>query len=339
MRASNLLGLLTAALTVLSAHDVAAQCGPAAIGTSRTIEVDTTGGPAFGQVHPGSRDFLKPGEVVLTFDDGPHKQFTPVILDLLAQHCARATFFMLGQRAMMYPDLVREVERRGHTVGTHTWSHANLLQKSGSAAQAEIELGISGVQKALGKPIAPFFRFPYLATPRSAVSYLGERNVGVFSIDVDSKDFRTRSPTVVIRNTMSQLKSRGRGILLFHDIQPSTAGAIGALLSDLKANGYSVVHIVPKHGQTTIASYDQRVGAPSRTTTTAGLPARDRTVVAPAWEPSTQHPSRIAVAQPAPGLQPPLPSQSLAAPQPVPAAPLKKIDSGDDWRAKAFRDW
>lgn len=325
MRASIRLGLVAAAFAALPVSGAFAQCGPDAIGTSRQIEIDTTAGPAFGQVHAGSRDILKPGEVVLTFDDGPHKKFTPIILQALAQHCAKATFFMLGQRAMMYPDLVREVDRQGHSIGTHTWSHANLQKKSASGMEAEIELGISGVQKALGKPAAPFFRFPYLATPRHAVEYLKQRNTAIFSIDVDSRDFRTRSPTVAMRNVMNGLKARGRGIILFHDIQPSTVGAIGALLTDLKANGYRVVHVVPKQRQTTIASFDQRVGTPSRIVASS-IPVAQRSAVAPAWEGRTQHqpaPARVSVAH-TPAPQPPAP-----APQPVRRAE-------DDWRSKVF---
>ncbi|MGE0765794.1 MAG: polysaccharide deacetylase family protein [Hyphomicrobiaceae bacterium] len=329
MRASTFLGLVAAAIALLPPHSAFAQCGPDAIGTSRDVAVDTAGGPAFGQVHAGSHDILKPGEVVLTFDDGPHKTLTPVILDILAQHCAKATFFMLGQRAMMYPDLVREVARRGHTIGTHTWSHANLQNRSGSALEAEIELGISGVQKALGQPAAPFFRFPYLSTPKRAVDYLAHRDTGIFSIDVDSSDYRTRSPTVVMRNVMAGLKNRGRGIILFHDIQPSTAGALGALLTDLKAGGYRVVHLVPKQGQTTIAAYDQRVGTPSNVVASR-IPVRHRSVVAPAWEtrPEQQHTPRISVAHA------PAPPQVNS----VPASPPRTA-SDDDWRAKIFRGW
>jgi len=327
MRGSLRLGLVAAAFAVLPVGGALAQCGPAAIGTSRQVEIDTTGGPAFGQVHSGSRDFLQPGEIVLTFDDGPHKQLTPVILETLAHHCAKATFFMLGQRAMMYPDLVREVERRGHSIGTHTWSHANLQRLSASAMVAEIELGISGVQKALGKPAAPFFRFPYLATPRNAVDHLKQRNTGIFSIDVDSKDFRTRSPSVAMRNVMNGLKSRGRGIILFHDIQPSTAGALGALLTDLKAAGYRVVHLVPKQHQTTIVAYDQRIGTPSRVVA-SNVPVQQRSVVAPAWEGRTEH-------YPAPHLAV---AHTSARPQakPTPQAPAHSVANDDDWRSKVF---
>ena len=328
----------------LFGHEALAQCAPGAIGTSRQIEVDTSGAPRFGHMQYPGPELLRPGEIVLTFDDGPHKQLTPVVLDILAQHCARATFFMVGQRAMGYSDLVRDVARQGHTIGTHTWSHANLKQQSADGAVAEIELGISGVQKALGGPAAPFFRFPYLSDPGHAIAHLKSRNTGIFSIDVDSYDFRTRSPTVVVRNVMQQLKAKGRGIILFHDIQPSTAGALGALLSDLKAGGYRVVHLVPRQGQVTVADFDRRVGAPARSVAAVGVPVAQRAATMPAWEHRVvpARPSgfdgapRVATVQapPQPVFQPPQPQV-----RPVAERPAREREGGDDWRKSIFRGW
>jgi peptidoglycan/xylan/chitin deacetylase (PgdA/CDA1 family) len=343
MRTSTLLGFAGVAMLMLSAGQALAQCAPGAIGTARQVEIDATGGPRFGHVQYPGPDFLQPGEVVLTFDDGPHKQLTPVILNVLAQHCAKATFFMLGQRAMMYSDLVKEVASHGHTIATHTWSHANLKRQSAEGAVTEIELGISGVQKGLGSPAAPFFRFPYLADPQSAVGHLKSRNTAIFSIDVDSLDFRTRSPTVVMRNVMQQLKSKGRGIILFHDIQPSTAGALGALLTDLRAGGYRVVHLVPARGQVTLAEFDRRVGTPTRTISGVGVPVAHRTAVAPAWEPRVTarhagsnegpHPAAAQVAPSASLLPPAPPGAANAAPRPA------RDRDGDDWRKSIFRGW
>lgn len=342
MLKSILLGVAGMALIALSPDQARAQCAPGAIGTSRHVEIDATGGPRFGHVQYPGQDFLQPGEVVLTFDDGPHKDLTPVVLSTLAQHCAKATFFMLGQRAMMYSDIVKDVARRGHTIATHTWSHANLRQRSADGAVAEIELGISGVQKALGGAAAPFFRFPYLSDPPGGIAYLRGRNTAIFSIDVDSRDFRTRSPTVVMRTVMQQLHAKGRGILLFHDIQPSTAGALGALLSDMKASGYRVVHIVPTRGQVTLAEFDRRVGTPTRSLAGLGVPVSHRSAVAPAWEPrvtARQHgvneaPS-LAAAQPVPAgslLQPPLPGPEKS------ERPPRDRDA-EDWRKSIFRGW
>ena len=80
--------------------------------------------------------------------------------------------------------------------------------------------------------------------------------MGIFSIDVDSKDFRTRDPGSVHRRVMAGLAHAKKGIILFHDIQPSTARALPGLLADLKAKGYRVVHMVPKATVATVAEFD-----------------------------------------------------------------------------------
>ncbi|MEZ5854987.1 MAG: polysaccharide deacetylase family protein [Hyphomicrobiaceae bacterium] len=337
----NLLSLLSGlAICALGPAAAEAACSSAAIGTSRQVTINAAGAPRFGHSQYPGPHFLNQGEVVLTFDDGPHRQLTPKILSVLDEHCAKATFFMVGQRAMMYPGLVREVARRGHTIATHTWSHRDLRKSGHDVGIAEIELGISGVQRALGQPAAPFFRFPYLSDPSYAIQHLKARNTAIFSIDVDSFDFRTRSPTVVMRNVMKQLKAKGRGIILFHDIQPSTAGALAALLGDMKAEGYRVVHVVPQ-AQTTLAAYDKRVGSKRiGQETTASLPLSRRAAVSPAWEPRTYptdapraHPSAVHPTVAA-GVVAQAPHQVQ---RPRPVAPRQA--SKDDWRVTIFRGY
>jgi peptidoglycan/xylan/chitin deacetylase (PgdA/CDA1 family) len=227
------------------------------LGVSRVVEIDTTTGPRFGDQY--SKDevkFLEPGEVVLTFDDGPMRRYTLPILEALDEQCVRATFFSVGRMAVSDPVTLQEVARRGHTIGVHTWSHKKLSTLGADAMKREFELGLSAVTGALGTPVAPFFRFPYLGHSKSSLAYVQGRGMGVFGIHVDSADFRTRSPGVVLRNVMSQLDHEKKGIVLFHDIQPSTAGALSSLLTELKTRGYKIVHMVPKHGAVTLPEYD-----------------------------------------------------------------------------------
>lgn len=226
------------------------------IGLSRVVEIDTSAGPHFGESQYKGTSFLADGEVVLTFDDGPMRRYTLPILDALDAHCTRATFFAVGRMALADPETLQETARRGHTIGSHTWSHQNLKALSAAGAKKEVELGISAISAALGAPIAPFFRFPYLGDSKAMRGYLGERQQGIFSIDVDSRDFKTRNPGAVLRTVVSQLRSARKGILLFHDIQPSTAGALQSLLADLKENGFKVVHIVAKSPAATLPEYD-----------------------------------------------------------------------------------
>jgi peptidoglycan/xylan/chitin deacetylase (PgdA/CDA1 family) len=227
------------------------------LGISRIIEVDTTGGPMFGRSPPGAFDVLGDREVILTFDDGPLRPYTAKVLEALDAHCTKATFFMVGRMAVADPAMVKEVAKHGHTIGAHTWSHAKLQTVGLNEARDEIELGFSAVAKALGKPIAPFFRFPYLRMSDTAIGYLKSRNVASFYIDIDSRDFDTRDGAIVERRVLAQLAKRGKGILLFHDIQPSTAQALKGLLNKLKMRGYKVVHMVPKTNATTLANFDK----------------------------------------------------------------------------------
>jgi peptidoglycan-N-acetylglucosamine deacetylase len=232
---------------------------PDALGVSRVVEIDTTGGPGFGFEHFKQYDFLRPGEVVLTFDDGPWLYNTERVLKALADECVKATFFPIGKHATYYPEILREVYKAGHTIGSHTWSHQDLSKKTPEEGKEEIELGVSAVKAALGHPIAPFFRFPALRHPQEMLSYLGERNVAIFSTDMDSFDFKIHKPDQLIKSVMAKLKKHGKGIILMHDFQHGTSEAVPALLAELKANGYKIVHLVPKGQLDSLAQYDEEL--------------------------------------------------------------------------------
>ena len=244
------------------AQTTAAKCdNPNALGVSRLVEIDTTGGPGFGFEHFKQHDFLRANEVLLTFDDGPWPGNTPAVLKALAEHCTKGTFFIIGQHASYHPELLRQIADAGHTIGTHTWSHKTLNRKSLTLeqAKAEIEKGISAVSLMLGRPAAPFFRFPTLQHSEALVSYLGERNVSMFSTDVDSFDFRTRKPEQMINTTMTKLNKTGKGIVLMHDFQHVTGEALPELLRQLKAGGFKIVHKRAKDSVKTLAEYDELV--------------------------------------------------------------------------------
>ncbi|CAL8981910.1 Peptidoglycan-N-acetylglucosamine deacetylase [Rhodoplanes serenus] len=232
---------------------------PSALGVSRVVEIDTTGGPGFGFEHFKQHDFLRAGEVVLTFDDGPWLGNTPAVLRALEQECVKAIFFSIGKHATYYPDILKQVYEAGHSVGSHTWSHVDLSKKSPDEQKEEIEKGISAVKQAIGMPIAPFFRFPQLKHPPEAVTYLGERNVGIFSTDLDSFDFRIKKPDQIVQRVMDKLKKHGKGIVLMHDFQHGTAQAVPLLLAELKKGGYKVVHMVGRTPLQSLAQYDAMI--------------------------------------------------------------------------------
>ena len=246
-------------LPAASAAAVNCPANPNALGISRTVEIDTTGGPGFGFEHFKAYDFLRPGEVVLTFDDGPWPRNTPAVLAALANHCTKATFFPIGKHASWHPEILRQVAAAGHTVGSHTWSHADLSKKTVDG-KAEIEKGASAVKLALGgAPETPFFRFPALRHPPEMLAYLGERNIAVFSTDVDSFDFKTKKPEAMVKTVMAKLQKTGKGIILMHDFQAVTGKALPTLLDALKAGGYRVVHLTAREQLQTLPEYDAEV--------------------------------------------------------------------------------
>lgn len=234
---------------------------PDALGISRVVQIDTTGGPGFGFEHFKQLDFLRDKEVVLTFDDGPWPGNTPAVLKALADQCTTGIFFSIGKHATYHPEILKQVAAAGHTIGAHTWSHANLNGKKMTEALAkdEIEKGFSAVKWALGTAPSPFFRFPALQHPPAMVTYLGTRNIAMFSCDIDSFDFKSKNSQQVIDTVMTKLDKLGKGIILMHDFQKHTAEALPELLRRLKAGGYKVVKMQAKAPVETIAQYDEEL--------------------------------------------------------------------------------
>jgi peptidoglycan/xylan/chitin deacetylase (PgdA/CDA1 family) len=226
---------------------------PARTHISRIVAADSTNGPLYGQVVNVAADksqnrtlALKDHEIVLTFDDGPLGANTMTVLDTLDRHCMKAIFFSVGRMALANPKLIQEVDRRGHTVGTHTWSHPRAMDlMQPEDIKLEIEKGFAAVSRAVGKPIAPFFRFPGLRDSPEGVTYLASRNISVWSVDIISGDTDPGANAArITKDVLNRIHQRGRGIVLFHDIKKPTAEALDGILTELEKDGYKVVHVV-----------------------------------------------------------------------------------------------
>ena len=255
--------IFAVAAVALSGTASAAATGcanPNAIGVSRTVEIDATGGPGFGFEHYKAIDFLQAKEVVLTFDDGPQKFSTEMVLAALAEQCTKATFFSIGKMALGYPEIIREVAKAGHTIGTHTWSHKTIRDlKTFEEGKDEIERGVSAVKRAVNGPVAPFFRFPTLKDTPESVAYLGTRNIAMFSTDIDSFDFKPQPAENIVKVVLAKLEKNGKGIVLMHDIHKTTAKALPMLLVALKEKGYKIVHLKAKADVKTLAEFDSAI--------------------------------------------------------------------------------
>ena len=264
-----------AAAAAASAQPARAACtNPNALGVGRTVEIDTTGGPGFGFEHFKQLDFLRDHEVVLTFDDGPWPGNTPAVLKALADECTTGIFFSIGKHATYYPEILKQVYAAGHTVGTHTWSHATLTNKKLTEDQRkdEIEKGIAAVKWALGTAPSPFFRFPALQHPPEMVTYLGERNIAMFSCDLNSFDFKASKAQQVIDVTFKKLDKLGKGIILMHDFHKHTAEALPELLKRLKAGGYKVVAMKAKAPVQVLPQYEEELAKDVKLPTVSSRP-------------------------------------------------------------------
>lgn len=195
-------------------------------------------------------------EVVLSFDDGPVPGKTERILATLNEFGVKATFLMVGEMAQHYPDIAKKVVAEGHTIGSHTFSHPNLRNLTFDRALAEVAKGEKAVAKATDTD-AMFFRFPYLSDNRNLRHMVSERGLVIMDVQVDSKDYFSDTPALVASRTIAALRHRGSGIILMHDIHKRTATMLPALLTQLKAEGYKVVHLVykkPAHKPLLVAS-------------------------------------------------------------------------------------
>ena len=254
-----ILGLCAALLAALPAAPARAEA--AACPETPAITVATAGGPAYGTLQYARTANLGPKQVALTFDDGPSPDVTPLILDILDQHCVKATFFMVGIYAEKHPDIVRDVAARGHTIATHTWSHPNNLRNFRQAnAQREIRRGFEAVESALASAPAdararlmPFFRFPGLNDSQPLMRWLGERNIATLSSEFGADDWRTISASEVRRRAMRNIRSVGSGILILHDTKPRTANMLSSLITSLRAEGYELVQLVAEEGARELA--------------------------------------------------------------------------------------
>jgi len=243
------LGLLTSAIAgVPAAHAVDCPGHVNAIGTSRTIVVDPHEHPRIGTMQYRETLPLRDHEVVLTFDDGPLPKNSNQVLQILADECIKATFFVIGNQAKANPEGVRKLVAAGHTVGSHSLSHPLTFNKMPmDKAQAEIEGGIAQTAAAMTDPfaLAPFFRIPGLLRAEGVENYLASRGIQVWSADFPADDWRHISSERVHQLAIQRLEAHGKGILLLHDIQARTVAALPKIIQDLKLRGYRIVHVVP----------------------------------------------------------------------------------------------
>ncbi|MEU5211476.1 polysaccharide deacetylase family protein [Streptomyces sp. NPDC020742] len=204
-------------------------------------------GPGASPPHPEVAHVLSTArqEIFLTFDDGPHPHYTPEILRVLRRHGARATFFVVGERALAFPRLLRDIADDGHAVGNHTWSHLQLTTLPPGAVRGELGRTSSLIDDVLGA--APdLARAPYGAWDAPSLSICNELGMSPVGWAVDSADWTTPGARNIADTVVQQI--RPGAIVLSHDgggWRGQTVEALDRYLPRLLDEGYRPNRIEP----------------------------------------------------------------------------------------------
>src|SRR5215831_12002338 len=179
--------------------------------------------------------------IALTFDDGPSATLTPKLLDLLAAHHIKATFFVIGENVAEHPEIVARAAREGHEIANHSWSHPNFAKMSDESVRRQLQQTDDAIKSATGKR-PTLLRPPYGSiTARQKRWIHNEFGYGIILWDVDPYDWKRPGPAVV-RSRI--LKETGPGsIVLSHDIHPGTIEAMPSTFDELEAKGFKFVTV------------------------------------------------------------------------------------------------
>ncbi|MFC4062447.1 bifunctional polysaccharide deacetylase/glycosyltransferase family 2 protein [Planomonospora corallina] len=252
--------ILTAGALTLDAYAAGATGGPRAAPppppdrSSAELDRVRRGGPVFGRpgdVRAGTR--LPARTVALTFENGPDPRWTPQVLDVLAEHGVRATFFTVGARIAENPELVRRIVSEGHEIGNHTYAHADLAAVPAWRLRLELSLtqkalaGAAGVYTRLARP-------PYSSSPAAVT---GARLRALRSMSAEGyllalSDLDAADPAGEGSRRIARLASSRRGAVVTvrgsGDDPRRTAGEVDLLLTGLAGHGYRVTTLTSALG-------------------------------------------------------------------------------------------
>jgi len=181
------------------------------------------------------------GSICLTFDDGPHPDYTPMYLDLLAAQNVKATFFVIGENAERHPELVRRMAAEGHTIGNHTYSHPRREMLSSRQMAEDIHRGAEVIRSICGTP--PTLYRP----PRGAITIfdfirLVRSGQSVILWNRDPKDFARTDEREVVEWFQSNPLESG-DVVLLHDVHRFSLAALGTVIAKVRQQqmGFSTI--------------------------------------------------------------------------------------------------
>lgn len=228
----------------------AAECPHSLSG--RSIKPDTVP-RAFGLVQGFPQLPLAANEYVLTVDDGPHPATTRQLLAVLRTYCVKATFFLTGQHALAYPDLVKEISAEGHAIGSHSFRHPDLAKLTEAEILAEMRQGREAVGRAAygerhakGGPL--LIRLPGSNNtspypPLGVIKELQRDGLTIAGCDLSPQDWRNSPPQESYNRLFHAIHDHG--VIVFHDGQSNTIALLPMVLDELGRRGARIVALAP----------------------------------------------------------------------------------------------
>jgi len=179
--------------------------------------------------------------IAMTFDDGPSATLTPKLLDILAAHHIKATFFVIGENVVQHPEVVARAAREGHEIGNHSWSHPNFGKMSDDGVRSQVQRTDDAIKGATGaRPT--LLRPPYGSITARQKRWIHDQfGYQIILWDVDPYDWKRPGPSVV-RNRILKETQPG-SIVLSHDIHPGTIEAMPSTFDALEAKGFRFVTV------------------------------------------------------------------------------------------------
>src|SRR5436190_16139157 len=179
--------------------------------------------------------------IAITFDDGPSATLTPKLLDILAAHHIKATFFVIGENVAEHPEIVARAAREGHEIGNHSWSHPNFGKMSDQGVRSQLQRTDDAIKNATSQR-PTLMRPPYGSiTAREKRWIYEEFGYRIILWDVDPYDWKRPGPAVVRSRILKE--TQPGSIVLSHDIHPGTIEAMPSTFDALEAKGFKFVTV------------------------------------------------------------------------------------------------
>jgi peptidoglycan/xylan/chitin deacetylase (PgdA/CDA1 family) len=183
-----------------------------------------------------------PRRIAVTFDDGPHPEFTPGVLNTLRRYGVRATFCVVGTEVEKYPNAIRAIRNGGHAIASHSWSHPNMQELTPDQVNQQVERSLDAIDKVLRGYRVSWFRAPYGSWSPDVMGAISAAGMRPLGWSVDPTDFQRPGEDVIAERILSATTTGS--IILNHDgggDRSQTVAALDTWLPRLLSDGYRFV--------------------------------------------------------------------------------------------------